>query len=371
MPQRKLDPTKLQEALDALARHGSITAASCALNLPRPTLEHRVREARRQGYSSTESPTEGTSTLYGPDGQVKLQWVKAKPQQLSREAIIEAVREALAGTKPMPAIKAPRASLASLVAVYPMGDPHFGQYSWGEETGDDYDLGIAEGLHVDAMDYLVSRAPQAATALIVNVGDYFHANDHKSRTPQSQHILDVDTRHRKVISAGVRAQRRMIELALQKHKNVRVINVAGNHDPEAHLVLPIALELLYENNPRVTIDNSPAKFVYHQHGKVLIGVTHGDTVKLEKLGELMACDQREAWGQTSHHHWITGHWHHRRFFEGPGFTAEVLRTLAGKDAYAASHVYRSERDMQAVVFDAEDGETERYRVGVKMLRKAA
>lgn len=317
--------------------------------------------------------TYATSTLVkGKEGSdVTLQWIKQKHPKATRASLIDEIKAALKGIKPLGKIPSPKNVDKDLLCVYPMGDPHLGQYSWAEETGDDYDLAIAEQLHVDAMDNLVSRAPFAAEALIVNIGDYLHANDHKSQTPQSHHSLDVDTRHRKVLSVATRVQERQIRRALQKHKRVTVINVAGNHDPESHLVVPFAMEALFRDNPRVVINNSPSKFHYYRHGLVLLGATHGDTVKIERLGELMANDQRKEWGETSFHHWFMGHLHHRKFFEGVGFSAEVLRTLAGKDAYAASHAYRSLRDMQCVVFHKLWGEYERYRADVSLIQKAA
>lgn len=318
----------------------------------------------------------GKSTLHrgtGPDGEVVLQWVKEKftLDEQTRQQRIDAIKEALKNIKPLPRIKAPKTTFADLLNVFPMGDPHYGQYSWRAESGDDYDLEIAERVHVGAMDKLVCFAPAAETALIVNVGDYFHGNDSKNQTPQSKHALDVDTRHAKVVRAGLRGLRRMVERALEKHETVRVINVPGNHDPEASILLTVALGMLYENNPRVSVDDTPSKFAYYRHGKVLIGVTHGDTVKVEKLGELMATDRREDWGQTEFHHWFTGHWHHKKIIEGVGFTAEVLRTLAGKDAYAASHGYRAQRDMQVVTFDKNTGEQGRQRVHISQLKAAA
>jgi hypothetical protein len=325
------------------------------------TVNRVLKEANVSGKVYARSALYKTHLGEGEDGVV-LEWIKTKEPPVDREALVKAIKEELKGIRPLPAIKAPRIVLENLMNAYPMGDPHIGQYSWAAETGDDYDVAIATKLHVNAMDVLVSIAPAAQTAIVVNIGDYFHANDHKNRTPQSQHALDVDTRHRRVVASGLAIQRRQIERALQKHEKVYVYNVPGNHDPESSAFLPLALGMLFENNPRVVIDQSPAKFLYHRHGEVLIGMTHGDTVKLEKLGELMANDQREAWGATTHHHWFTGHLHNRRFHEGVGWTGEVLRTLAGKDAYAASHAYRSGRDMQCVVFDAFDGEVGRHRV---------
>jgi hypothetical protein len=280
---------------------------------------------------------------------------------------VAALAEALKEVKPLAPVRAPRGTLADKLAIYPWGDPHFGQYSWSEETGDDYDLNIAQQLHFSAVDQLVARTIPAKQAMLVSVGDTTHGDDSTNQTPASKHNLDVDTRWRKVLRTTVMTFERCIQRLLEHHSEVDVIIVPGNHDPHAAAAIVTGLEMLYRRNRRVRINVSPSKFLYHRFGKCLIGVTHGDTCKLEKLGELMAADRREDWGQTEHHHWFTGHWHHKKFFEGPDWTAEVLRTLAGKDAWAASNAYRSRRDMQSVVFDMEHGEFQRNREDIRRL----
>lgn len=55
MPAPLLSEAQCRDALDALARHGTVTAAAAALNLPRGTFDHRLREAQRRGI--TRLPT--------------------------------------------------------------------------------------------------------------------------------------------------------------------------------------------------------------------------------------------------------------------------------------------------------------------------
>src|SRR5690606_4022565 len=51
--------------------------------------------------------------------------------------------------KPVPA---PEYADSDLLTVIPIGDPHFGMMSWAEETGENFDLAIAEKLTVNAVD---------------------------------------------------------------------------------------------------------------------------------------------------------------------------------------------------------------------------
>lgn len=341
---------------------------------PSPYNTDRAGEMLRQVEAAHVAAPEsyfvkGVSTLYGAEGEVKQQWVKT---QVDAERRVEVLRDALLATfssaEKVPTIPPPKVSDDDLMTFYPIGDAHCGMHAWNEETGEDFDLKIFETDLVNAVRRLVKSAPRSKYAAIVDVGDYFHVNDKTNRTPASGHMLDTDSRYSKMVRVGVRALRTCIELSLRRHEVVHVIIRPGNHNPDAYVVLQVALGMYYENNPRVVIDQSPAPFVYHEFGKNLIGVTHGDKTKLESLGEIMAADRREAWGRTAFHYWYTGHIHQRRVVEGREWTAESFRTLAAKDNYATGAGYRSGRDMYAIVLHREWGEVERHRIDISQLR---
>jgi hypothetical protein len=80
---------------------------------------------------------------------------------------------------------------------------------------------------------------------------------------------------------------------------------------------------------------------------------------------VMAHDRCKDWGETLHHHIYSGHVHKDRWFEGRGFTAESLRTLAARDAYAAGAGYRSGQSMRLDVWHAVHGLQNRHFVGVE------
>jgi len=121
----------------------------------------------------------------------------------------------------------------------------------------------------------------------------------------------------------------------------------------------------YRDNPRVTIDATPAKFHKIEFGLNLIGVTHGDTIKPKDMPGVMACDWAEAWGRTKFRRWYTGHVHHESVTEFPGCTVETLRTLAAKDAWHAGQGYRSGRSMLCDVWHRTRGKILRHEIGVE------
>jgi hypothetical protein len=364
------------------------TQAALNEQLPRATFQHRLREAmaRRGGVEPSTDTAEGppregldpyvikgVSTYYDANGDKRGEWVKtALDKQLQADAIrasLEALAEPLRGMGPL--VPAPVGTDDDLLVVYPMGDPHFGLYAWADETGDDFDLDEAERVTCAAIDRLVATAPNATHATLLNLGDFYHADDSTNATPGHGNRLDVDTRYIKVMRVGAKAMRWCILRLLEKHQTVRVRNVPGNHDPHASFALAMALDAWFDGNPRVTVDMSPASHSYQVFGLNLIGEHHGDMTKPGDLLGVMATDRAQDWGNTTFRVWHCGHVHHDSVKEFPGVTVETHQTLAGKDAWHAAKGYRSRRSMKAVTYHREFGEVHRSRCDIAMLRGAA
>ena len=313
---------------------------------------------------------ERTTTLLGPKGETKLQWVRAKADDVDLVGMQNAITEAFedyAGRSVR--VRKPRIKkdYKNYLSIYPMGDPHIGMYSWAQESGADFDTEMATSQLTEAMQRLVDSSPPSKHALILNLGDFFHSDNLDNRTHRSGHALDVDTRMNKVWQLGMEALLACIDAAKEKHEHVTIRNEIGNHDDHTSLLLSIALEAWYKNDPRVTVDRSPAKFFYFKWGKCLIGTTHGDTVKFPKLAGVMAADRPEWWGQTLYRYWYTGHFHSQKVEEYPGVLLEQFRTLAAKDAWTAGAGYRAGRDMRLIIMHKDKGEIERHRVDVNEL----
>jgi hypothetical protein len=371
------------KCVDAVNEHKSFSAAARALGIGRTTVQDAIfgleKKAALCGYAPGHGMThpapdpfivKGVSTLYDDKGEIRQQWVKTKlDESKAVEVIKDFITSLVSEAKGLsPLVDAPQTSNADLLAVYPFGDPHFGMYAWAKECGDDFDLEEAERLTLGAVDSLVASAPPAGVALLILLGDVFHANDQTNVTPGHKHQLDVDSRYPKVILSGIKTFRHAILRALEKHPKVKVWIKPGNHDPQAIWALAFTLMAYFENNSRVEIDINPSKFSFYKFGKVLIGSTHGDTVKHGQLPNLMAADIPEDWGATKHRYWYTGHVHHTSVSEFPGVVCESFRTLAAKDAYAAGHGYRAGRDMRCIVHHKDFGEIARNRCDISMIQ---
>lgn len=382
---RQFATSRQCEFLDAIEKHGTMNAAAAAMGLSAGTISNAMAalkaKAARAGYSPDHDNTrpvpdgfrlKGTSTLYGKDGELKLQWVKStidheRADEIARQAV-EALSRSVEGMAPL--TEPPAHVMSDLLAVYPFGDPHVGLYVWAKECGDAFDLEIGRKLTLGAVDRLVATAPPAETAILLLLGDVYHQNDQTNQTPAHRHQLDVDSRYVKVLQIGIETYRHAILRALEKHRRVIVKAVPGNHDPQAIWALIFTLAAYFSNEPRVEVDIGPAKHWYFRFGKVLIGSTHGDTTKHEKLGGVMACDRAKDWGETLYRYWYTGHIHSKTVTEVPGVICESFRTLAAQDSYAAGHGYRAGRDMQCIVHHKDFGEIERHRADIALLEAA-
>ena len=312
----------------------------------------------------------GRSTYYDPDGNVRGEWVKTTVEQERQE---EMLREAVQGmVDDLPRLKptvAPGSGAVDLLACYNVSDHHFGMLAMKEEAGEDYNLDIAEQLLVGAFDHLIKAAPPCGQALVTLLGDFLHYDSLTAETPHSRNPLDSDTRYPQMVRAAVRSTRYLIKTALTRHEEVHVIVERGNHDPASSIFLMEALSNIYEDEPRITIDTTPTKFHYHRFANNLIGIHHGDSVKMKDLPLLMAHDRAQDWGETEHRFWWTGHVHHDATHEYPGVKCESFRVLASRDAWHSEKGYRSKRDMKAIILHREHGEVARHTFNADMMLK--
>jgi len=365
-----------REIFDAVLEHGSQRRAATALGVRKSTVDRSIGAVRKHAAARGLAPdndyshpvpdgftVKGVSTLYDEDGKVRAQWVKSRADNDEK---LDAFKDMLADLceqvqdKSIPT-PAPPAKFDEIVTVYPMGDPHCGLYAWAEESGEDFNLEIWQSRLMGAVDRLVDAAPASELGIFVNLGDFFHADDSRNQTPASGHALDVDTRYAKVAMVGFRTMVYALNRLKDKHAKVLVINKGGNHDPHSYLMLAMALNAYFNNDPRVEVPVDPCMFSYHQFGKCLFGWTHGHGPKLHELPMLMATDRPKEWGDTTLRVWHVGHFHHSNIKRDlTGCEVEIVRTLAGSDQWHHGKGYRSKKDMQAIVYHKDGYEVERH-----------
>lgn len=395
----------LLERLAAYEANGlNQVKTSEALGISRGALQQSLKMAARRGLVGTSPVLPGyeikkTSTQLGPNGELQREWIQQAPEagaefsvpaghmvrgvsalvdannrvvqqwiktkEETQTDLIAAIKEEFAQYKgAAKLVKPPKETLSDLMQVYPVCDPHIGMLSWAPETGQSNDLKIGVDRVDSGLQRLISLAPPAETAVIIQTGDFLHADSQSNATPASGHQLDVDGRAHKVKLAGVQLLRRSIDYALQKHSRVIVKNLKGNHDPESAAWLNISLGLFYSNEPRVEIDlvDGNNDIWLHLFGVNYIGATHGHTMKPERMAMVMADDNPEYWGASKYRWMIFGHIHHETVKEVGSVRCESFRQPVPKDAYAHSHGYRAGNSMSAVTLHKTDGEIGRHKI---------
>ena len=368
--------------IDACIKLGSQNKAAKDLGVTRRCVDkviNRVRaRAALQGWSPEHdlvhpvpSPfiAKGHSTLY-KDGKPLIQWVKTtlddrKREQMMLEAL-EAMKEDLPRYEPIPYTEKPL--LDNLLNCYVVTDYHMGMLSWGEETGSDWDLGIAERTLIKWFEQAIQQSPNSKQCVFAQLSDFLHFDGMDAVTPASKHLLDVDTRFAKVVRTAIRVLRQIITMLLHKHEHVHIIMADANHDPVSQIWLREWFSALYENEPRISVDRSPSPYNAYEFGEVGLFFHHGHKNKVEHVSEVFVAMFREMFGRTKYAYAHTGHLHNKKVFENNLMIVEQHRTLAAPDAYAARGGWISGRDAQIITYHKQFGEVSRLTINSAMLQ---
>lgn len=370
------------QILDAIIKAGSQRKAALVLGINARNVDRAVdalkKSAARKGYAPAHDMTHpvapgftvsGVSTLYGPDGQVNAQWVKQSPEAVTlretMQAICDGMKDEIPRVRPT---AGPSVANSSLLNCYVITDYHLGMLSWSEETRADWDLKIAERMLVDWFSAAIAQSPKAETAVFAQLSDLLHADSTEPLTPASKNVLDVDSRFQKVVRVAIRVIRQIIRMLLDKHPKVHIIMSDANHDPVAQVWLREWLAVMYEDEPRVTVDTSPSTYNAYEFGKVALFFHHGHRRKVENVSEVFAAQFRELFGRTRYAYAHMGHLHSLHIKENNLMIVEQHRTLAAADAYAARQGWLSGRDAKVITYSKEAGEVSRLTINSDMIK---
>lgn len=368
-----------EDLIEAIEKHGSNTAAASALGMNRRTIDRRVKKLTMRGHSPQHDMTHmvpegyrvrGVSTYYDADGKPRGQWVKSQIDADALQAMIDAAVAGLSEEIPRePARPVPRETNGELLNQYTITDYHLGMLAWGEETGADWDLSIAEDMLVRWFAQAIALAPASRYAVFAQLGDFLHWDGLDAVTPAHHNLLDADTRFQKLVRVAIRVIRRVIRMLLDKHDVVYVLMAEGNHDPASSIWLRELLHAMYEHEPRVIVELSPDPYYCIEHGDVALFYHHGHKRKVKEIDAVFAGKFREVFGRTKFAYAHMGHLHSVDVKETPLMLIEQHRTLAAPDAYASRGGWLSGRDAQVITYHKRFGEVGRVRVSNLMVEQ--
>ena len=187
-------------------------------------------------------------------------------------------------------------------------DLHIGLFSYGAETGEDYDIKIACKRISKALNDIKNRTQGRRFSKIVLalLGDILHTDNEQGTTTKGTR-QDVDTRPTKMFDKTLDLLIDFI-FELGQIAPVDVVTVSGNHDNYISYTLYKALEMAYRDEPNVVFYNSPNPRKALRYGKCLIGFCHGDQ-KNNSLATWLQNEYAEDWGKTKYREVHCGHLH--------------------------------------------------------------
>ena len=366
-----------QRWADEVRKYGSIRAASKMLGIPRSTLQYRLGREKEEckqelgGIVPDDFGIDKATITVEPDGTLGRQWLKVKyDPDVMREQMV-AIREGFCSELPrIPGCSVlPTHDAPDLTSVFVITDFHLGMLAWGEETGADWDLKIAESLFIRYFQYGIENSPAADTAILANIGDMLHFSGMSPITNRSGHVLDSDTRYAKLVRTAIRINKIAVSMLLQKYKSVTILHAEGNHDDDASVWLRESFYSHYEDEPRVTVLRRPDPYYCIEFGDISLMFHHGHIRKTSNIEAVLVSKFRDVFGRTKKTYTHMGHFHNQLVLSANTMKIEQHPTLAASDAHASRGGWLSNmRESPIITYDRRYGEISRVTVPVEMLK---
>jgi hypothetical protein len=268
-----------------------------------------------------------TETLY----QVKA-FLKSLEGVIDQPTVEAAVEAAAAKVNAIPYIIIRRTplNLHGILQVLAVADAHVGKDSKPMETGaGEWSLDTASRVVRDgSLDALERGSAQGASErLIAFLGDNIHVEGLSGATTAGTR-QDYNARPYEMVDVFFEAAVPVIDRAASEGPT-SIIYVPGNHARWTEQMIMRMFQQRFRLNPHVKILRSAAPQQYFQHGRVLLGLAHGDGVKLDALPLLMAQDRPREWGETVYREWLTGDKHEARTRDTKLVRKDTVKTTMG------------------------------------------
>ena len=283
------------------------------------------------GFNKDNYPT--TVTMY----RMKAWLTRIKPE-LNLKLISKQLKEDLKELSPV--VKRKKRKRTDREDMYLLEisafDLHLGKIGI---KGDEYNLEIAESRLFDAIDHLLYRSQgYNIDKILFIIGNDFLNSDGDwpipsttKGTPQFNSNYHIDC---------YRAGRKMLIKAidyLTETAPVHVMVVPGNHDRESMMHLGDTVQLYFENNQNVYVDNGDCLMKMMVYGKNMVISDHGDGPKIQNLPAIISQRYKNAWSDVDFVEVHRGHLHTNKaaklaaIEELSGITVRNLSSMSATD----------------------------------------
>ncbi len=409
MPIPEPSDEQLQLVVQAYQQYGVKQQAAEAIGMAASTFKDHLRRAAQRGLLGADSVLPGftihkTSEWQDEDGTVTRRVVGQRPERQPPEPFPEGFRvkrisqytdadgnqaggwkiaeagkpdpaeiarlfrEALDDYRPeIPSLQKPTNTDAETLATYFIADWHLGvaATNWGLKEAEQHLLATASRV--------VSAQNPARRALIVVGGDFLDIDNWDALTPKSKHSLNPAGTLKDVLFLANHVANSLVALALQKHEQVEVIIVPGNHDEVTALAVASFLRGRYHNEPRLQVLDDDHGYFCHQFGSVGLFIHHGHKIRIKEYSGKMAGLYPKIWGETTHRHAHGFHLHHREKLidEHNGVISEIHQSPAPKNEWGRQQAFISGQSIQSILYHVEEGEWFRVTRPIREWSKAA
>lgn len=359
----EINPDLDKEAWEIVESGKTMRQAAKQAGVPYDTFRKRVYRHRQRvdcdAYAPDGFKVKGTSTLIDSKGNKVAQWIKttedAERRAELQKLFIEGLKDSIPKEHPAP-IPVGQFN-ENILAWITLTDLHLGMFAHATESGDDWSTEKAEQMLYKWLEYVLGQIRGAQTVVFLQNGDFMHFDGMAAVTPQNRHILDADVRYGKLVRIAAKFMKYAITRLLACHPTVHVICAEGNHDQASSANLRAFLPMIFEDEPRLTIDQSDSPYYGYKWGDNSLFAHHGDRRGPGNISVTLAAMFRELFGSTKRSYVHLGHFHHASMKDDGMMTTTVHPTLAAKDSYAGRHGYIAQRRQLTHLYHKQYGET--------------
>jgi len=267
-----------------------------------------------------------------------IQWIRTRPKKgVAGENDIKELHDKFIKEVKKYAFKYPTfkrsKSKESHCLVFDPADIHIGKICSSFETGETYNSQIAvkrvkEGLH-GILDK--SKGYKIDKIIFIAGNDILHV-DNAHSTTTSGTGQDTDQMWYDNYNMAKKLLVQIIETLLIV-ADVEVVYNPSNHDFTHGFMLLDSISSWFHNCKQVKFNNDMSHRKYTVYGKNLIGSTHMDGAKVDKLHGLMAEEASQFWHGCKHRYIYGHHVHHKTSKDIFSVCIETLRSPSGTDSW--------------------------------------
>ena len=230
--------------------------------------------------------------------------------------------------------------------------------------GDEYNFDIAEERLFNAIEHLLYRAQGyyvdkilfiVGNDLLNSDGDWPIPSTTKG-TPQFNSNYHIDM-YRTARRLMIKAIDKLSEIA-----DIHIMVIPGNHDRESVMHLGDCLQLYYENNENIKIDNNDCLMKALPYGNNLIVADHGDGPKTNDLPGIISQRFKNMWSDVDFVEVHRGHYHTNKAMklqaieELNGITVRNLSSMSATDYWHDSRGFIGNiKKAQAFIYSRQNG----------------